>query len=280
VSSRAIPGLAATGSPVPGPARVRRTRGPQHALRAWNEAARAAGGVETQALFLDFDGTLAPIRRRPDLVHCSKRMRDVLTKLARHHGLWLGIVSGRRTRTLKRLIGVQGIHYCGAYGAESEGSTLKISRAAHRALFRMRKVLETELGKLAGVWTEDKGLSLAVHYRGARGDAVAAAEDVLRRALTQARPVLRIMAGRKSWEIVPREIPGKGAAVVRVMRSLPAGSVGIYIGDDAADEEAFAALPGGITIHVGLHGKTRARYFLRTPGEVLQWLVRFEEALP
>jgi len=127
---------------------------------------------------------------------------------------------------------------------------------------------------------EYKGLSFVVHYRGARRPAVAAAEESIHRALAPFRRWLRVIAGHKSWEVVPREIPGKGAAVAAVMESLPARSVGIYIGDDAADEEAFAALPAGITIRVGRSGTSRARYFLRSPAEVLKWLIRFEEALP
>ena len=238
---------------------------------------RAAGW---RALFLDFDGTLVGIRRRPEGVRCSTRMRGVLARLALRPELWIGIVSGRRSRTLSRLIGVEGIHYRGVYGAESGDSALRISPAARRALASVRNVLARRLGRLAGLWMEHKGLSLVVHYRGARRPAATRAEDILRRAMARAGPLLRVIAGHKSWEIVPREIPGKGAAVAAVMQSLPAGCMGICIGDDAADEEAFAALPGGITIRVGRSGNSLARYFLRSPDEVLEWLIRFEEALP
>lgn len=280
MNGRAMARLPVTESLYPGAAGAQPVRVPQHALRAWTEIAQALRCGGRLALFLDFDGTLVGIRRRPEGVRCSERMRSALTRLVKRPNLWIGIVSGRRARTLAKLIGVAGIHYCGAYGAESEGSALKISWAARRALSRVRSALRRQLRRLAGVWMEDKGLSFVVHYRGAGRLAVAEAEDLLRGAMAPARQLLRVMAGHKSWEIVPREIPGKGAAVAAVMQSLPAGSMGIYIGDDAADEAAFAALPGGITIRVGRNGKSQARYFLRSPAEVLKWLVRFEGALP
>jgi trehalose 6-phosphate phosphatase len=207
-------------------------------------------------------------------------MRGVLSRLAKHAGLWVGIVSGRRSRTLARLIRVEGIHYRGVYGAETGEAPLKISPGARRALSSVRRTLARELRRLAGVWTEYKGLSLVVHYRGARRSAVTDAERILRGAIAPARRWLRLIAGAKSLEVVPREISGKGAAVAAVMQSLPAGSVGIYIGDAAADEEAFGALASGITIRVGRSGESRARYFLRSPVEVLKWLICFERALP
>jgi trehalose 6-phosphate phosphatase len=53
----------------------------------------------------------------------------------------------------------------------------------------------------------------------------------------------------------------------------------IYVGDDASDEAAFAALPSGITVHVGSARHTAARYSLRDPGEVRSFLQRLEGEL-
>jgi len=261
-------------------AKTGRSRRPRHALGAWPEIEKRLNSGGWRALFLDFDGTLARIRARPEQVRCSGRVRSVLSRLAHRPDLWIGVVSGRRSHTLARLIRVNGIEYLGAYGAETPGSRLKISSAARGGLTRVRRGLARRLGRDSGVWMENKGVSFAVHYRGARQHAGTSAEDALRREVAPERARLRLIAGRKSWEVVPREIPGKGAAVRAVMQRLPARSMGIYIGDSAPDEKGFGALPGGITIRVGRSGRSLARYFLRTPGEVLQWLVRFEEALP
>jgi trehalose 6-phosphate phosphatase len=261
------------------PASAGTSRFPHHALRAWPEIAQRIRAAATFALFLDFDGTLVRIRRRPEGVRCPARTRKLLELLARRPHVWVGIVSGRRSRSLSRLIGVPGIHYCGVYGAETQASPLRISAATRRALGHVRRALARPLGKLAGVWIEDKGLIFVVHYRTARRRAACAAEMALRRALAPVGRLLRIIAGSKTWEIVPCAIPGKGAAVSAVMKSLAPGSLALYVGDDAADEAAFAALPDGITIRVGRAGNTGAGYYLRSPAEVFQFLRRFEEAL-
>jgi len=251
----------------------------RHALYAWPEIARVLRPAAMRCLFLDFDGTLAPIRRRPEKVRCAPRLRKLLARLAARPDFWIGIVSGRRTKTLERVIAVPGLHYRGVYGAESEESPLRLSARARQALARSRRALAQRLKGLRGVWLEDKGMSFAVHYRGASERAVAGALAVLGAALAPAARFLRVISGRKTWEVVPRQIPGKGAAVSAVMQSLPRHTVAAYIGDDAADEDAFEALPDGITIRVGPLGNSRARYFLRSPAEVYQWLLRVEEAV-
>lgn len=260
-------------------AAARTRRLPRHALRAWPEIGQRIHAAASFALFLDFDGTLVGIRRRPEGVRCPARTRKLLELLARRPHLWLGIVSGRRSRFLARLIGVGSIHYRGVYGAETQTSPLRISAPTRRALGHVRRALTRPLGKLAGAWIEDKGLSFVLHYRGARQPVARAAETALRQALAPFGRLLRIIAGTKTWEIVPGAIPGKGAAVSAVMKSLAPGSLALYVGDDDSDEAAFAALPDGITIRVGRPGNTVADYYLRSPAEVFQFLRRFEEAL-
>jgi len=252
---------------------------PRHALRAWPAIARACRAGSVRALLLDFDGTLVPIRRRPQDVRCSRRLRALLARVARRPQLWVGIITGRRARAVARLVGVPGIHYRGAYGAETEDAPLKLPAACLHALSRARRTLAQNIRNLKGVWLENKGLSFVLHYRTARRRAIAAAEAARREALAPAQRFLRAIAGKKTWEVVPRRIPGKGAAVSAVLRSLPPGAVAAYLGDDAADEAAFAALPRGITICVGRREHTCARYFLRGPAEVFEWLARFEEVL-
>ena len=280
MNARGIERSAGLGCPNPHAERRGRSRHPRHALRAWPEIARALRKAETRAIFLDFDGTLARIRRHPEKVRCSRRIRDVLARLARGRDVRVSIVSGRRARTLARLIRAPGVCYRGVYGAEQEDRPLTISAVAHRALSNVRSSIARQVRGIQGVWMENKGLSFVIHYRCARQGAVAAADGILRRALAPAGQLLRRIAGRKSWEVLPREIPGKGAAVAAVMKSLPSQSVGIYIGDAPADEEAFSALPHGITIRIGRSRESAARYFLRGPTEVWKWLMRLEQELP
>jgi trehalose-phosphatase len=79
-------------------------------------------------------------------------------------------------------------------------------------------------------------------------------------------------------EIKPQINWNKGYAIKWILREvLPSSALPIYIGDDASDEDAFAAIPGGITIRVGEPGDSRARFYLpnvAAVGEFLQWLIQ------
>jgi len=253
--------------------------GPRHALRAWTEIERRLKGPGAKAVFLDFDGTLARLRRRPWEVRCPARVKRLLTRLARQPNLRLCVISGRRAQNLRELIGVAGIHYLGAYGAEFGSTPPVLGERTRRALAKAKRDLTAQTASLPGIWIENKGLGLAVHCRAARSPAIRQAGEAVRRVLAAACGVLRLIAGVKIWEIVPREFAGKGAAVRAGMDELPPGSAGVYIGDDVADETAFAVLESGITVRVGRARKTRARYFLRSPAEVVKFLARFEEGL-
>jgi trehalose-phosphatase len=252
---------------------------PRHALRAWTEIERRLRGPGAKAVFLDFDGTLARLRRRPWEVRCPARVKRVLTRLARQPNLRICVISGRRAQNIRELIGVAGIHYLGAYGAEFGSTPPVLGKRTKRALAKAKRDLKAQSASLSGIWIEDKGLGLAVHCRAARSSSIREAAEAVRRVLAAACGVLRLIAGVKIWEIVPWEFAGKGAAVRAVMEELPPGSAGIYIGDDVADEAAFAVLANGITVRVGRTRNTRAHYFLRSPAEVVKFLTRLEGGL-
>ena len=65
-----------------------------------------------------------------------------------------------------------------------------------------------------------------------------------------------------------------------VLAGLPASTLPIYVGDDVTDESAFTALKRGVTIRVGLPRRTRARFRLRNPLEVWEFLRRLEKEIP
>jgi trehalose-phosphatase len=123
---------------------------------------------------------------------------------------------------------------------------------------------------------ENKKLSFVVHYRGARPGAVRRAEAVLGEELERFRPQLNQLAGKKTWEILPREIEGKGSAVRSLLADFSGPVLPIYVGDDTTDEPAFGVLRQGLTVCVGPARPTRARFFLRNPVEVTSFLEKLE----
>lgn len=245
-----------------------------HLSRCWPQVARRIRAAERVVLFLDFDGTLTRLRRRPeDVPRLDLVTRRLLGRLARRRRVDVYVISGRRLADLRSLVQVPGVRLLGLHGWEGRGvSSLPEER---RLIREARRWLADRLPKTEGIRLEDKGLGLAVHYRGARASEVRAARPVVRRALEQFKPRLRILKGKKIWELLPSAMDGKGPAVIRVLAGLPGPALAILAGDDTTDESAFAALRRGITLRVGSR-RTRARFYVRNPGEVVAFLRRWE----
>jgi trehalose-phosphatase len=246
---------------------------------AWPEVIARIRAAEHRLLLLDFDGTLVRLRRHPDDVQFSARGRAILERLAEHKNLTIAVVSGRELEKIQNLVGVEGIRYVGLHGAERVGETTVPSIAARQMVESALRAAHTGLAGLRGIEIEDKRLSFAVHYRGAHPPAIEAASRVVADIVATSGNKLRILCGKKVWELLPREFPGKGVAVLELFARLPEKKIAIYFGDDETDEEAFSVLPGQITVNVGGGGNTHAAFYVRSPSEVLQFLSRLEKQL-
>jgi trehalose 6-phosphate phosphatase len=258
---------------------AQKRRLPRSVFQAWPEIIARLRAAKHRALLLDFDGTLANLRRRPADVRLSARTRDVLARLPRLRDLFVAIVSGRRVRDLRARVGTKGIHYFGLYGSERLGRSLRLSKSAKSALRLAKRVAQSLPALYPGVWIEDKGPSFAVHHRGARPEVALAAHESLFALLASWTHALHVFNGDNVWEVLPREIPGKDAAVKTILKKLPRGSLVIYVGNDATDEAAFAVLVNQITVRVGKRHGTQAQFYLRTPADVLHFLARLEREL-
>jgi trehalose 6-phosphate phosphatase len=256
--------------------RARNRRGSRHLFDRWEEVSRRLRRAEHLVLFLDFDGTLVPLRHRPGDVWLDPAVRRLVERLARHPRVAVCLISGRRLADLRRRARIAGVRYVGLHGWEREG---KPSRAVPEFLVNLKRTVPRRLGELAGIRIEDKGFSLGVHYRGAPGENVRRARLVLRECLKPYPQQFRLLKGKKVWEILPAEVAGKGAAAREVLAELDRPALAVYLGDDTTDEAAFEALRAGITVRVGPARQTRARYRLRSPEEVWDFLTRFEEEI-
>ena len=98
-------------------------------------------------------------------------------------------------------------------------------------------------------------------------------------ALRTVGPKIHLVRGNMMWELLPRQIDGKGEAVSALLSELRQRTFPIFIGDDATDEKAFEVLSRGLTIRVGANRRTRARYFLRDPLEVRLFLLMLEATI-
>ena len=183
------------------------------------------------AVLLDFDGTLSEIVAHPDLARPVDGAREAVASLVGRYGL-VAVVSGRPTEDVERLLGVEGVTYAGRYGATSPGVSLEPS---------IPSTAMAAAAGVAGAWVEDKGDSVAVHYR--QTDEPEAARRSLRAPLERlaVEHGLELIEGKMVLELVPADRPRKGGAVQRLIRDADARAA-LFAGDDLADLEGFAAL--------------------------------------
>lgn len=220
----------------------------------------------------DFDGTLAPIVEHPDLAVISVRTRNLLRRLSVLYPCI--IVSGRaRADVLEKLSGINVAQVIGNHGAETEG-TIEL----HHQIDQWRAALELELEPVSGVWVEDKGMSLAVHYRQS-AEKGAARRRIL--AAAQKLKVAHAFGGKEVINLVVTGAPNKGDALAAERDRLGCDWV-LYVGDDTNDEDAFALSGNMVSVRIGQKLRSRARYYLRTQAEIdelLELLVRLRERL-
>jgi len=254
-------------------------RGVPHLLSQWDQVESRIRAHSRVVVFLDFDGTLVDIAPRPDQVRLTSAARTILQRLARHPRSTVVVVSGRRRAELLRYIGIRGIHYFGLYGWE-RGAACPLPLTIHAALRRARIQLDHHLRAYPTAWIENKRNSFSVHLL----DVPAAIQPRVRRHLRAwlkpFRRTLRAVENLRDVEILPRSIPGKGAAVRRFLAQAPfRRTFPLYFGDDLSDESGFVAARRGVPVHVGKRRATRARYSLRDPLEVAAALVKLEATL-
>jgi trehalose 6-phosphate phosphatase len=230
-------------------------------------------------LFLDFDGTLVPIAKRPEDPRLAVPMRQSLRRLAKRPNVCIVILSGRRRTDLVSRVRLRRIKYLGLYGGEKEGR-VSLPRETRKRLLAVRSCISRAVRNSRGMHLENKQYTLAIHYREAAAPVIRRVRSQLHRCLRKSAPEFRIVRGRKVWEVVPQELGDKAAAIRTELHDLPRFALVICAGDTEADEGAFAALRGAVTVHVGSPRSTQARFWLRDPAEVglmLEWIAEVRE---
>jgi trehalose-phosphatase len=241
-------------------------------LQSWQQVAPRFRRAEAIALFLDFDGTLVPLRARPEDVRLNSATRRALLRLTRCKRVRMWVISGRRLADVRERIGVPGVHYLGLHGWEGNGGSHRgLSLSTQSFLRQAIWLVSRRLNGTAGLRIEDKSAAFALHYRGAPDQSVSAARAAVRNVLETFTGCFRVIEGDAVLEVLPRELAGKGVYARREWLTLR-HAVPIYLGNDASDEPAFAALSGGVTARVGRQRRSRARFHLSDPLAVRMFL--------
>lgn len=235
--------------------------------------------VNDIALFFDVDGTLVAIEEEPEAVIVSDTLRDLLGRLSDATGGALALVSGRSIAQLDKLFKPLAFSASGLHGLERRLLPGDIIQAisSEQAIDRARAKLRTFAEDHPGTLFEDKGLTLALHYRMAAEHREKAA--LLVRQLVKSDPDnLVLLEGKMVFELKP---PGfdKGRAIAEFMQEPPfRGRRPIFAGDDVTDEAGFARIKdmNGVAVKVGADDRaTEAGYGLPSVESMLEWLERF-----
>ena len=223
------------------------------------------------ALFLDFDGTLAEIAPRPDAVQVEPGLVDALERLRGRLDGALAIVTGRPVSVIDGFLAPSRLDAAGLHGVERRlGGAVTGGRAEdHPDLRRQVERLQAESAALAQVLIEDKGASVAVHWRLANPGDAGRAEALVRAVADALGGAYRLQLGKAVGEIVPAQAT-KAHAIRAFLEHAPyAGRRPVFFGDDRTDEIAFASVEedGGVAVRVG-DGETVASRRLPDPAAV------------
>ena len=253
-----------------------RLRSPGDTLSAW-----AGWRAAKLLLFLDYDGTLSPIRPHPSMAAPDAQLVELIESVAELPGVTLAIASGRSLDDLSGWFPDPGVVLVGVHGAAwrhagHEAPFLAGPETA-AAIAAARRAIEPVARSSIGFIVEDKKYALAVHYRLLGITARQRYLPEVRLALHDVaakRPGLRVLEGRSVLELT-FAAANKGAAFRRLREELrleefPAAACG----DDRTDEETFDALEhGDLAIHVG-ETPTAAHVVVRRPADVRELLRR------
>ena len=258
----------------------------QYLFDVWNKVAQRLKSANHVLLLSDFDGTLTPIVDRPESTVLSEEAIRLLRKLAKNRRYTVGIVSGRALTDLKGKLDIEGVIYAGNHGLEIEGfgsDFLDPVAEEMRPFFQMlSQALLATLRGIKGVFVENKGLTLSVHYRSVDDAEETRVKDAFARVTDPLHVTgrIRVTEGKKVYEIRPHVDWDKGKAIAWLIARCretrgKGGALPVYLGDDLTDEDGFKVIEknNGISVFVGEQSfPSVARYFLKSPQEVIELL--------
>ena len=251
---------------------------------ALNEVLQRINASYRIILFLDYDGTLVPMRKNPSRAIFSKSMTGLLQKLIDNNNLVIIIVTGRQYDDIKKLLPFKNIIIASDHGFRITNKKKDWIHPKVKPLQPLIKniyqSLKIKLKSFRGVMVENKKIMITVHYRNAKDNLVPLMKKTIVETINMYQSKLKLTAGKKVFEVRPNINWNKGEAVLKIAKFpgfINKHILKIYIGDDTTDEDAFRKLKRrGITIKVGKNINTSANYFLNNISEVREFLEKIE----
>jgi len=233
------------------------------------------------AFFLDLDGTLLEIEDTPDAVGIGPDEKVLVEKLVAGAGGAVAVISGRALARIDQILAPLVLPAAGQHGAERRDA----NGLRHRHRFPANVLRPVAVGirsfaaQHQGLVFEDKGASVALHYRKAP-QLARAAQAAVRDAAGPLGEAVEVQDGKMVVELKPAGCD-KGKAITQFMQEAPfAGRQPVFIGDDVTDEYGFRVVNamGGHTVKVG-EGPSVARWRLENPASTRAWLQAWLESV-
>jgi trehalose-phosphatase len=241
--------------------------------------------VKKILFFLDYDGTLTPIKKTPSLARIPKSVKEIILKLSRQQNTEVFIISGRSLQDIKKFVNIRGITYAGNHGMELSGPGIKYENKIAKSLKpniqkcinRLKKVITIQ-----GVLFENKGYTASIHYRLVKSRDLANFRKIFLKHIEELKKIYKIEVtlGKKIFEIRPKVKWNKGESIKWILskKNYQKKCLPICIGDDITDEDSFKTIgKRGITILVSRSKKrTNAQYVIDSPLDVyklLKWYI-------
>jgi trehalose 6-phosphate phosphatase len=218
-------------------------------------------------LAFDIDGTLAPIAAQPWAARIPDDIQRMLTFL--NEMRTVAIVTGRSVADARRMLSFEPAYLVGSHGAEgvpghaADTGALELVTRGWVAAFGS---MDGHWPPSAGVLLEDKGCSIAIHYRHAV-DRDQARRQIEEHAM-QLTPRPRLIHGKCVLNLLPSAAPHKGDALRALLADFGCERA-IYVGDDVTDEDVFRLrLPGVLSVRVAPVGERTTDLYLAVQEEV------------
>jgi trehalose 6-phosphate phosphatase len=238
-----------------------------YALSGKGLACLGAVSGEDALLAFDIDGTLAPIATQPWAARIPDDIQRLLTSLNRVRAV--AIVTGRSVSDARRMLAFEPSFLVGSHGAEGvpgHAADVAVLELVTRGWVAAMSGAGAAWPPAPGVLLEDKGCSLAIHYRQA-ADRDTARLQIEQHALRLS-PVPRLIHGKCVLNLVPPGAPHKGDAL-RALLEASRRSRALYVGDDVTDEDVFRLrLPGVLSVRVAPIGERITDLYLNDQAEV------------
>lgn len=242
-------------------------------------------------LFLDYDGTLTPIVESPNKAVISPETKKLLRNLLKTNKCRLVVISGRKLKDIKKLVGLRHIIYVGNHGFEIEGADFRFKYPMpskyKKALKQIGSELRKKLSNIKGILIENKRYSVCLHYRLVKSSFIPKLRSCFHRLIARylRQKVVVVYRGKAVLEVRPNLNWNKGKSVLwlfQQIRSIKENEFiyPVYIGDDVTDEDAFKILKTkGLTIYIGKPKKSYAKFYLYNSNEVSGFLKQVLEVV-